>query len=403
MGKDSRASTVEPPEHWINPRSLLACRQRMNLDPQQIEDIFDIPKERLINWENSVEVPKLSDIEMLANIYTCPVGYFFMENPPVLSKYDTISFRGLSRATANKLSYKTRLKIHEFLTLTDKLANIKRELGATSLPNIPEANLDDDVVVLARREREAFGFNENIRKSWNSANDAFSYWKQAIEKSGVYVISLRLESHEVRGASRWYDKSVPAILVNTNTSEAATGRTFTLLHEWAHLLLKEPGIICDFIGSPEKASIETFANNFAAETLAPKEDIEQFMKANGLHEYRQSWTDSTLNHIKDNFKVSKDVIAISLAEMGLAPKNIYTIKRQTWDAHRPFFRSSKVGRPRSTRIEYRYQALGSPYSNLVVEAYKYNHLQPLDLAALLNTKVDRIPDFLNLVAANWEK
>jgi Zn-dependent peptidase ImmA (M78 family) len=375
----------------------------MNLDPQQIEDLFGIPKALLINWENSAEIPKLSDIEMLSNIYKCPVGFFFMENPPILSKYDTISFRGLSSSTANKLSYKTRLKINEFLTLTDKLASIKRELPSNSYPNIPEANLNDNIVDLARRERKTFDFNEDIRKSWHSANEAFNYWKHEIENSGVYVISLRLESHEVRGASRWYDKSVPAILVNTNTAEAATGRTFTLLHEWAHLLLKEPGIICDFIGSPDKANVETFANKFAAETLAPKAEIEQFLKVNGLYEYSDNWSDSIINHVKDNFRVSKDVIAISLTEMGLAPKDLYKNKRQIWDTHRPFFRSSTISRPGTTRIVYRYNALGAPFSNIVVEAYKNNHLQPLDLAALLNTKVDKIPDFLTLVATNREK
>lgn len=402
MGKDRRSSVIEPPRDWVNPRSLLICRERMNLNPQQIEDLFAIPADKIINWENSAEIPRLSDIERLADIYRCPAGYFFIDNPPAPHDRVPVNYRGLSKGKIDKLSYKSRLKIEEFLSLTDLLSDITSELGTKQEVDIPIANLNDNIVGLAARELRAFGFTHFIRNGWESAEDAFNYWKQAIEKKGIYVISLRLEVSEVRGASRWDKESIPAILVNTNDAEAATGRTFTLVHEWAHLLLREPGIICDFIGSGEKAKVETFANKFAAEMLAPRIEIEQYLKAEGLYGFRDNWGDPTIVRIKDKFRVSRDVIAISLEDLGLAPAGFYQNKRIIWDERRLFYRPGKKSRAGRTKISLRFKELGLPFSNLIAQAYESNYLQPVDLARLLSTKVERIPEFLNLVVTSKE-
>jgi len=231
-------SRFDPPSDWVNAHSLYLCRSRMNLNPSQVEALAGIEEETLVNWEKSIEVPTLEDLEKLAKHYRCPVGYFFLEQPPELS-INKVNFRGLSENKIDSLSYESRLKIDECIYLSDTLSSIVNDLRVTNNPDVTRIHLNENIKDIVRQERELFSFSDAIRKDWESPGEAFDFWKQAIEKRGVYIISLGLIVNEVRGASRWEDGSPPTILVNKNDYESATGRTFTLLHEWANLLLRE--------------------------------------------------------------------------------------------------------------------------------------------------------------------
>lgn len=393
-------SRFDPPSDWVNAHSLYLCRSRMNLNPSQVEALAGIEEETLVNWEKSIEVPTLEDLEKLAKHYRCPVGYFFLEQPPELL-INKVNFRGLSENKIDSLSYESRLKIDEFIYLSDTLSSIVNDLRITNNPDVTRIHLNENIKDIVRQERELFSFSDAIRKDWESPGEAFDFWKQAIEKRGVYVISLGLIVNEVRGASRWEDGSPPTILVNKNDYESATGRTFTLLHEWAHLMLREPGIICDFIGSQKEAKVERFANEFAAEMMVGKDELREFLGGKHMDRYKSRWGDSDIDMMKNYFKVSRDVVAISLETMGFAPPGFYKTKRAQWDRRRPYF--SGLTPPRilgRTKVKRRYGELGGPYSRLLTEAYISSNISMTSLSRVLGMKIERVNDFINYVKTN---
>ena len=138
------SSRYQAPDGWISPHSLYLCRTRMNLTPPQVEELTGISAELISKWEQSKETPSLEQLEILAKHYRCPVGYFFIAQPPKQFP-ETINFRGLTRERFENLSYKSRLKIDEFITLTDTLTDIVRESNISISPDIPIRNLDDDI------------------------------------------------------------------------------------------------------------------------------------------------------------------------------------------------------------------------------------------------------------------
>jgi len=389
----------EPPNDWISAHSLYTCRQRMNLNPSQVENLTGISANQIIDWENSIGVPTLENLETLAKHYRCPVGYFFIDEPPALYT-EAVNFRGLSKDKIESLSYTSRLRIDEFIILVETLADIVKELSIPNNPDISEAHLNDDIKGIVEKERKAFGFTSEIREQWITPNDAFDFWKNTIEARGVYVISLGLIVNEVRGASKWDNESPPAILVNKNDKESATGRTFTLLHEWAHLMLREPGIICDFIGFEEKAEIEHFANKFAAEMMVSKGELRQYLETKGLYKYKSRWGDVDIDTVKHHFKVSRDVIAISIENLKLAPNGFYMTKRAQWDKRKPYFSGPPIHRLGKTKVRRRYQELGKPFSNIISDAYMNSSISMTSLSRILGMKVDKFPDFVNYVKAS---
>jgi Zn-dependent peptidase ImmA (M78 family) len=394
------SSEPHPNDNWVNPNSLFICRNRMNLDTSQVEELTGIPSQKIQDWERSNGSPNLKELELLARHYRCPVGYFFLDKPP--EQYtNSIDFRGLSKEKIGNLSYRSRLRIDEFVTLSETLGNIISELGTANTPIISQADLNDDIEKIVSREREFFHFNEQIRQKWVKAEDAFEFWKSRIEARGVYVISLSLIVNEVRGASKWDEESPPTILVNKNDSESATGRTFTLLHEWAHLMLRKPGIICDFIGSEGSSRIEHFANDFAAEMMVSKEELKNYLILKGLYGFKPKWGDAIIDTTKNYFKVSRDVIAISLEEMQLAPSGFYRLKRSQWDKRKPYFVGPPSNHPLGrTKVRRRFLELGKPYSKLITEAYKNGNISMTNLSRIIDMKVEKFPDFIAYVKAN---
>jgi Zn-dependent peptidase ImmA (M78 family) len=384
-------SETQLPEKWTNPEVLKWARLRMGLKPGDLEELEKIRAEDIIQWESGKSAPSLSDLESLAESYKCPVGFFFLEKLPMEEK--SLDLRGLNSQKAGSLSYATHSQLEEFFKLTDYIAALNEKTGRTNKVELGEAHLSESISTVAERERINLGFSTDIRHAWNTENEAYEFWKRAIEYKGVYVIELKLEPDEVRGASRWDVIHTPAILVNRQDNEAATGRCFTLLHEYAHLLLKKPGLVCDFRGQEHSARIEAFANKFAAELLVPANELIEVLKDSDLFEFRQKWGDGLIDSIRRKFKVSKDVIAILLEELDLAPKGFYWSKHALWEKIQPFFRGKPGVHRGQTKAARKLREIGLPFANLVSEAYGLGVMSKLELADLLNMKIEQAEEF----------
>ncbi len=389
---------VQLPEKWANPDILSWARTRMGLRPEQVESLAGIAAERIVEWEHAKAAPALSDLQNLAEIYDCPVGYFFLDSPP--EEKQTLDFRGITADKVEALSYETHVHLNEFLSLTDYLASLVEGLKLPHEVKIDTVDIEEHIESVARREREKFGFTPDVRERWVTANDAFDFWRKAIESRGVFVLALKLKASEVRGASRWDSPHTPAILINRMDMEAATGRSFTLLHEWAHLLIKHPGLVCDFRGQAKGANIERFANQFAAEILVPKKEFETYLKQKDLFTKRTRWGDTMIDEIRRDFKVSRDVIAIMLEEMELAHRGFYRDKRASWDLRKPFFRGFTGSRRGRTKAAIRLSEIGRPVANLMSVAYESGAISKLDLAEILDMKVEQAERFVSWVREN---
>jgi Zn-dependent peptidase ImmA (M78 family) len=386
------------PKKWANPEILKWARTRVGLHPQDVESLAGIRADRIRDWEHAKGAPELSDLQDLAETYDCPVGYFFLDLPP--QEKQVLDFRGLAAEKVDGLSYESHVHLSEFLRLTDYLASLLEDLNLPHKVDIDDIDVDERLESVASRETEKLGFTPEIRRQWTTANEAFGFWRQAIESRGVFVLALKLKTNEVRGASRWESPQVPAILVNRSDMEAATGRTFTLLHEWAHLLVKQPGLVCDFRGQAKGAKLERFANQFASEILVPRKEFQVYLKNRNLYQKRARWGDSLLDDIRQEFKVSRDVIAISLEETELAPKGFYSDKRASWDLRRPFFVGLTGTRRGRTKSVIRLSEIGHPMANLLSVAYERGVIPKLHLAEILDMKVEQAEKFVSWVREN---
>ena len=88
---------------WINPSVLKWARERIGLSPEDVKTqskrlgnyYAPVESEQLNQWESGSGQPDLEHLETLAEVYVCPVGYFFLKEVP--QKTIPLSFRGLSQ------------------------------------------------------------------------------------------------------------------------------------------------------------------------------------------------------------------------------------------------------------------------------------------------------------------
>lgn len=69
----------------------------------------------------------------------------------------------------------------------------------------------------------------------------------------------------------WRTLAPPTIVVNS--AEADQAKSFTIFHEYAHLLLRSAALCLEFQQNVDRADTERFCNRFAASFLMPEDAV----------------------------------------------------------------------------------------------------------------------------------
>lgn len=393
--------------HWVNPGALRQFRLRAGLaiddvekESRKLSRAFYAPVDvdELRRWEQGRASPLLEHLETLAEIYRCPVGGFFLDAAPEASL--PLSFRGLTPQKQQRLSATTRRSLLRFMELAEWFGTAVEEYElpwVVKMQRIEGTPPDPDSI--ANEQRHRLGFSERVRGAWRSPDDGFDWWRRRLEEQGIFCFELKLEPYEVRGASMWWRERYPFILVNRQDAEAATGRLFTLLHEYAHLMLPgQEGVACDFLGTGRANNPEPWANRVAARMLVSREELLKRLEQSQGVVRPQVWSDRQLDELRMPFFASRDVVAVLLEEIGAAPAGFYRTKHEEWEQcygkRKPFGRGRKLKKWQQKMRELGYTAIRT-----LVALDERDSLPALDAAHLLDTKVTRVPGLIHTLRA----
>ena len=263
-------------------------------------------------WISQDKFPTFRQVEDLANFLKVPLGYMFLDEPP---KTDIIQSE--FRTIGNKIpeiSKELKDTLYNVGRKRDWLSEYRREKGWEKL--IPDDFSDlssKDINTICVSAKEFIDLDEFWYKEHRDNVSAFKYIREKLENSGITVMQngvvgsnnhRKLNIKEFRGFLL-YDDIAPFIFINNNDS--ATGKIFTLIHEYIHFLLEEDDIFIDEDAELKNGN-ERKINKITAEFLMPTSHIEEL------------WDDSRLQteQIEDLgklFHVSAIALAIKLKDM----------------------------------------------------------------------------------------
>ena len=174
--------------------------------------------------------------------YKRPVAAFYLDELP--QEIEIPDFRRLPQSQTSSFSPKLRIairRIHYQKQVAEQLASYGKQ---ANLDFIGQIDLDWDPERAASWIRELLAITLEVQRKWKDQYQAFNGWRKAIENIGVLVFLLQgISIGEMRGFAI-VDPPYPAIALNRADTPAP--RSFTLIHEFCHIILKKSGVCPPF-------------------------------------------------------------------------------------------------------------------------------------------------------------
>jgi Zn-dependent peptidase ImmA (M78 family) len=251
------------------------------------------------------------ELQKLAKKYRLPEATLAMPEPPPVPPAPE-DFRTLEGRDPT-LSIKTREAISTAQERQLQLFELQEVLDETPREELARYASSDNASVAAHTERGLLKFTFARQRELSDAHDIFTDLRERVEQKSVSVYALQFPLNDCRGFSLLSTQIGPTVVISTKETEWSA-RNFTLMHEYAHLLLRRPGISDERGGN----RIERWCNLFAAAFLMPEDIIAQLFDA--------SISDPDYDTVRlraASLGVSRQALALRLEELRLAPKGYY--------------------------------------------------------------------------------
>jgi Zn-dependent peptidase ImmA (M78 family) len=227
-----------------------------------------------------------------------------------------------------------------------------------------------------------------MQRKWKDDIYAFNGWRKALEDKAILVFLVqKVRVKEMRGFSI-SNPPFPAIALNRKDSHAA--RSFSLHHEFTHILLNEPGL-CEPLAimhnGTQERRIEIFCNQVAGAVLVPPSDIQQNDTVL-QHDVSIDWLDEEIFQIAKKFHVSKEVAMRRLVTLGMASPANYKQLGKLWKTRQLPTPEDKIITETGPQKILRLQ--GNAYVRLVLDAYRAEKITERDISDYLNMKLKHL-------------
>jgi Zn-dependent peptidase ImmA (M78 family)/transcriptional regulator with XRE-family HTH domain len=226
-------------------------------------------------------------LKRAAALYSRPLLAFYLAAPPAMGERGADYRSAPTRAGAGQRGEAVLdALVRDVRARQQMLREILVDVdGAGALPFVASAGVASGAASVAARIRAALGTTVEDQRAARNAESLFRVLRDASGAIGIYVLLLGdLGSHHsdigedlFRGLAI-ADDVAPMVVVNDN--DAPTARSFTLIHELAHLWIGVSGISGPLEAVPA-AEVERFCNAVASEFLLPGESVSGFSRAAG--------------------------------------------------------------------------------------------------------------------------
>lgn len=260
-------------------------------------------------WLDGTKTPTFNQIEDFSRKANIPLGYFFLQTPPVeqlqLIEYRTVDSAELAHPSRNLID-----TIHEMESVQAWMKEYRQETGFDVLPVVGSLKGNDDFKHIAETIRNNLDLSDIWYESCTNMNAAFNYVRSRLEECGIVVMlngvvgknTHRTLSVDEFRAFAMVDEWAPLIFINGADSQGA--RLFSLFHEIAHIWLGENDLYNDRGNSREVKPIEILCNAVAGELMVP---FDKFLVEWNAATYADSG--EKIKNLARHFKCGESVIA----------------------------------------------------------------------------------------------
>lgn len=275
------------------------------------------------NWMNGDKLPTLIELQKFAKKFYVPLGYLFLSEPP--KETDLIPL--FRRSRDKKMGLNIREEVKTLEERQDWLSDYLRGEGFDKLDYVGIFQADSSVNDICIKIEEILHLPINWAFEYRTVEKALNMLTQIIEDKGVivsftsmvgYCSNRPINVSDCRGFTLVNDYA-PFIYVNSKDAKYA--QVFTLIHEFAHVLIGySAGIGGEDLSYASE--LERLCDQVAASFLV-NEDL-----------LKEEWCKVGENYevLSKRFKVSRFVLARRLKDIGLIDERRYYALYKQWMA-----------------------------------------------------------------------
>lgn len=228
------------------------------------------------HWLDGTKSPTFNQIEDFSKKSHIPLGYFFLQTPPIeqisLLEYRTLDSIQLTNPSRNLID-----TIHDMEAVQEWMVNYRKEWNYDTISIVGSLKGITDISVIADTIRKDLGLNIEWYKDCGNPSEAFNKVRGLLEECGIVVMMngivgknthRALDVNEFR-AFAMVNEWAPLIFING--ADSAGGRLFSLFHELVHLWIGENDLYNDTKYSANGIKpIEVTCNAVAGALMVPK-------------------------------------------------------------------------------------------------------------------------------------
>lgn len=326
----------------INPERIAWCCADFGMTPVDLASALSIAEagiERVMNRKDGLTFHQLSK---LAAYFDKGVLFFIEEGPVDEVQAHTPQFRTIANQKS-ELSPKLKSLIERVEKQRELYLNLREDLEDLDFPGFSPPDLS------GRSPREA----AEIARAWLGLSDRnnFDSYREAVESKGVLVFQSngyngkwQIDKSDPILGFMLYDPVCPVIVIKKQRSDYQ--QSFTLMHEFGHLLLHKDSSIDQEEDFQSHESWEIEANSFAGNLLVPDSFLADINISDKAVEI--AMIEDWLKQQCRDWGVSSEVILRRLLEVKRLSREQYSAYRE-WKALQVY--EEKGGGSR----EYRYR------------------------------------------------
>jgi Zn-dependent peptidase ImmA (M78 family)/DNA-binding XRE family transcriptional regulator len=384
----------------INPALLTWARETAGFTPAEAARRLKIDETRLAAWEDPADedAPSIPQLRKVAALFKRPLAVFYLEEAP--PRFAVMrDLRRLPGVGVRTYSPAVQLEI--------RAANERRELALDLAADLEQeiprftltATMQEDPETVGDRIRTALSVTTELQLHWrdNDGRAAFNAWRNRIEDLGVLVFqTTRFPSEEASGFAIAAEM-LPVIAVNRE--DALTRRTFSLVHELAHLMIRISGVselATDVNRPPEDQRIEVFCNSVAAAALIPRDVLLAEPRVVAQGQRSTSWSDAEISDLARQFGVSREALLRRLLTFNSTTGEFYQQKRAQYIAE--FLANQKRKKEKIAETEMKRNMpqetvsnFGRRLVNMLLDNYHQDRMTLSEVSGYLGLKVKHFP------------
>ena len=390
MESVSKSVKVKPKIPFNSP-ILKWARESRRISIEESARHIGVSPEKLEKWELGELSPTVKQGRKLATFYKRSFLEFLGESIPRITKPQLVPDFRLYKDVelGDQLEELEEIEIWaescrqnalDLYEINSETAPVFQFHGMFSEKDSPEA------VAEKIRKEISFSIDDQIQLKAKGLILLPEILRDRFEGLGIMVLkNSSLANHGARGLCL-SETPLPTIVYS---GEAPTAQSFTLAHEFAHILLGKSGIIGPYVRStsapPSVVRLESWCDRFAGAFLMPAQMVNQiFPKPDGMY---ARIADSDLSALSRIFCVSNHAMLVRLVQLNYVDPDYYWLeKRHEFISDEREYRS--FGRSKYYGSRYK-NSLGNLYTKLVLEAWGSGKITNHNAAEFMGIKNPR--------------